>query len=119
MAHFSGSASPLSNFQSIPKSVLNLQLMRWIYEQCLHTPFDGRRSLQSLRVIWKLYEAEAQGGHGTAEYTMVQDFLACIREDTPPPIDIHAALRMALPGMCAHQSALQGGQMVEIPDWES
>ena len=22
---------------------------------------DGRRSLQSLRVIWKLYEAEAQG----------------------------------------------------------
>jgi predicted dehydrogenase len=58
-----------------------------------------------------------QGGHGTAEYMMVQDFLSCIREDTPSPINIHAALRMALPGMCAHQSALQGGQMVEIPDW--
>jgi len=60
-----------------------------------------------------------QGGHGTAEYMMIQDFVACIRDDTPPPLDIHAALRMALPGMCAHQSALQGGQMVEIPDWES
>ena len=59
----------------------------------------------------------AQGGHGTAEYMMIQDFVASIRDDTPPPLDIHAALRMALPGMCAHESALNGGQMVEIPDW--
>ena len=62
--------------------------------------------------------AEAmQGGHGTAEYSMIEDFLACIRDDRQPPLDIYAALRMALPGLCAHQSALQGGQMVEIPDW--
>ena len=60
----------------------------------------------------------AQGGHGTAEYTMIEDFLACVRDDTRPPLDIYAALRMALPGLCAHQSALQGGQMVEIPDWD-
>ena len=61
--------------------------------------------------------AATQGGHGTAEYTMIQDFLACLRDDTQPPLDIYAALRMALPGLCAHESALQGGQMVEIPDW--
>ena len=52
--------------------------------------------------------AATQGGHGTAEYTMVQDFVACIRDDSPPPLDIHAALRMALPGLCAHESALKG-----------
>ena len=63
--------------------------------------------------------AEAlQGGHGTAEYTMIRDFLGCIRDDARPPLDIYAALRMALPGICAHQSALLGGQVVEIPDWE-
>ena len=62
--------------------------------------------------------AEAvQGGHGTAEYSMIEAFMSCIRDDTRPPLDIHAALQMALPGLCAHQSALQGGQMVEIPDW--
>ena len=61
--------------------------------------------------------AEAtQGGHGAAEYSMIQDFLTCIRHDTRPPLDIYAALRMALPGLCAHESALQGGQMVEIPE---
>ncbi len=62
--------------------------------------------------------AEAtQGGHGTAEYTMIQDFLACIRDDTQPPLDIYAALEMALPGLCAHESALHGGQPVTVPNW--
>ena len=55
-------------YQAVPESVLKLQLMRLIYEQFLRTPFYNwrkmtvyLRSLQSLRVIWKLYEAEAQG----------------------------------------------------------
>jgi predicted dehydrogenase len=33
------------------------------------------------------------------------------------PAGAHTALDMALPGLCAHQSALQGGHPVEIPDW--
>jgi len=59
----------------------------------------------------------AAGGHGTAEYYMIHDFLESIRSDTTPPIDIFAALDMSLPGLCAHQSALQDGSPVEIPDW--
>lgn len=58
-----------------------------------------------------------QGGHGTAEYTMIQDFLACIRHDIGPPLDIYAALDMALPGLCAHESAMNGGHPIPIPDW--
>lgn len=57
------------------------------------------------------------GGHGTAEYYMAADFMTAVRQGTPPPIDIHAALAMSLPGLCAHQSALQGGKPVEVPDW--
>jgi len=57
------------------------------------------------------------GGHGTAEYYMIEDFLDSIRNDTRPPIDIYAALDMSLPGLCAHESALQGGAPVPIPDW--
>jgi len=59
----------------------------------------------------------ALGGHGTAEYDMIQAFLHAVREDTAPPIDIYGALDMALPGLCAHQSALQGGTPIPIPDW--
>jgi predicted dehydrogenase len=58
-----------------------------------------------------------QGGHGTAEYYMIRDFMESIRRDTPPPLDIYAALEMSLPGLCAHQSAMQGGQPVAIPNW--
>jgi predicted dehydrogenase len=57
------------------------------------------------------------GGHGTAEYYMVQDFMEAVRRGASPPIDIHTALEMALPGLCAHQSALEGGRPVAIPDW--
>jgi len=57
------------------------------------------------------------GGHGTDEYYMIQDFMECVRHDTRPPVDIYAALDMALPGLCAHESALRGGQPVPVPDW--
>lgn len=57
------------------------------------------------------------GGHGTTEYYMVQAFLESVRHDTTLPIDIYAALDMALPGLCAHESAINGGQAVKVPDW--
>lgn len=57
------------------------------------------------------------GGHGTAEYYMVRDFMEAVRAGSEPPIGIQAALDMSLPGLCAHQSALQGGAPVGIPDW--
>jgi predicted dehydrogenase len=57
------------------------------------------------------------GGHGTAEWLMVQDFMRCVRGDSTPPIDIYTALDMAVPGLCAHESALRGGNRVPVPDW--
>ena len=61
--------------------------------------------------------AAALGGHGTTEHYMIQDFMDCVRNDTKPPIDIYTALDMALPGLCAHESALNGGGAVPVPDW--
>lgn len=64
--------------------------------------------------------AEAtKGGHGTAEYLMVSDFLDSIRDDKPSPIDIYTALDMTLPGLCAYESSVSGGQPVAIPDFRS
>lgn len=57
------------------------------------------------------------GGHGTCEYYMVRDFLDAIRGDTDPPIDVYRGLDFSLPGLCAHQSAEQGGAPIEIPDF--
>ena len=57
------------------------------------------------------------GGHGTAEYYMVRDFLNSIRYGRPAPIGIDAALEMSVPGLCAHQSALNGGTPMDVPTY--
>ena len=46
---------------------------------------------------------------------MLLDFARCIIEDTPSPIDVDMGIRMTLPGIIAHESALQGGVPLEIP----
>lgn len=56
------------------------------------------------------------GGHGTCEYYLVRDFVQSILKDSVPPIDVYTALNFGLPGLCAHQSALQGGEIIEIPN---
>ncbi len=57
------------------------------------------------------------GGHGTAEYAMIQAFVDAIVEDKEPPIDVYRALDYSVPGLCAHLSAEQGGKLVEVPNF--
>jgi hypothetical protein len=59
----------------------------------------------------------AGGGHGTAEWAMVNAFVDAIQQGRPSPIDVHTALDMTLPGLCAHLSSQRGGVPVEVPDY--
>ncbi|MCK4400714.1 Gfo/Idh/MocA family oxidoreductase [bacterium] len=55
------------------------------------------------------------GMHGGTEHLLVKDFVESILEDKPAPIGINEALSYGLPGICAHQSAMNNGEEVEIP----
>jgi predicted dehydrogenase len=57
------------------------------------------------------------GGHGTSEYFMVDDFVACLLNGSPAPIDVYAAMDYTVPGICAHLSAERGGELIEVPDF--
>ena len=60
--------------------------------------------------------AEARlGGHGTSEYYLVRDFLDSVIHDTKPPIDVVRAMDMSVPGLIAHEAAMEGGVWKEIP----
>jgi hypothetical protein len=60
--------------------------------------------------------AEARaGGHGTAEYSLVQDFLQALESGQKPPLDEVRAMDLTVPGLVAHQSALQQGRWLEVP----
>ncbi len=47
---------------------------------------------------------------------IVQDFVQCILDDTPPPIDIYKAVSFTAAGLCGHQSAMEG-RTVTIPNF--
>lgn len=57
-----------------------------------------------------------QGGHGTSEYWLLQDFLATIRGERESPIDVHRALDYTLPGILAAVSAEMDGSPQSVPD---
>lgn len=61
---------------------------------------------------------EQASGHGGADGKMVRAFVKCILEDSEPPIDIDRGLQMSIPGIIAHESAVQGGVLMDIPDIE-
>jgi len=62
------------------------------------------------------FQGEGGGGHGGADGKMMHAFIKCIIDDTEPPINVDMGIQMSLPGILAHESAVQGGMPIEIPE---
>lgn len=61
--------------------------------------------------------AEARDSlYGGADYFMTKDFIQCILEDKPSPLDLGTAVRMAAPCIVSEQSIEAGGVPVAVPD---
>jgi predicted dehydrogenase len=61
-------------------------------------------------------EEQLQAGHGGGDYLEVQDFVRAILDNAPPPIGIHEALDMTLPGLISQQSIAQGSVWLDVPN---
>jgi predicted dehydrogenase len=55
-------------------------------------------------------------GHEGSHHFLADDFVRAVADKTIPPVNAWVAARYTLPGIVAHQSALQGGVQLEIPD---
>jgi predicted dehydrogenase len=55
------------------------------------------------------------GGHGDSEYYLVRDFIRAIETNTKPPIDVVRAMDFTVPGLIAHEAAMQGGVWLDVP----
>lgn len=62
------------------------------------------------------YRGAHAGRHGGGDRKMMSEFLRCLTEGEKPFLDVNFAIRMSLPGILAHESALKGGTPVEIPE---
>jgi hypothetical protein len=47
---------------------------------------------------------------------MLGEFVDSVRHNTKPPIDVHESMDMTVPGILAHQSGLEGGVKLDVPD---
>jgi predicted dehydrogenase len=63
--------------------------------------------------------AFAAGGHGGSHPHLVHEFVRSIVEGRRPAIDAVSAADWCAPGICAHESALKGGEPVTVPRFGS
>lgn len=57
------------------------------------------------------------GGHGGSHGYLTNEFISAIIQDRKPLVDIAMALNMTVPGIVAHASALQNGELMKIPQY--
>jgi predicted dehydrogenase len=55
------------------------------------------------------------GGHGGSHPHLVHEFVSSIVENRPPFPDVNQSANWTCAGICAHESALRGGEIVRLP----
>ena len=98
---------PLKNIDFGAHSWANLHNIPGTFAEKIEIPVTARYVDE--------YGNSAAGAHGGADPIMLQDFIDCIREHKQPKLDVDFAINMSLPGILAHESAVQGGTAIEIP----
>ena len=56
-------------------------------------------------------------GHGGSHTFLTHEFVMAVLEKRQPEIDVYEALAYTIPGFYAHQSAMEGGTLLKIPDY--
>ena len=59
----------------------------------------------------------AEGGHGGSHPHLVHEFIRSVVERRAPAVDVARAANWTAAGLCAHESAMRGGERVTIPDF--
>lgn len=84
-----------------------------------HNTTGGYRNMAENHPIHRLPE-EYRGltnGHEGSHQFLVDDFVKACAEGGTPPNNVWDAARYLVPGLIAHESALKGGELLEIPDF--
>jgi hypothetical protein len=57
------------------------------------------------------------GGHGGSHPHLVHEFVSALAEDRDPRPNATTSANWTCVGICAHESALQGGAIVKLPEF--
>lgn len=57
-----------------------------------------------------------KSNHMNSHRLLIDDFCTAVYKNTLPPVNAWVAARFTIPGLVAHQSAMQGGVLLDVPD---
>jgi len=57
-------------------------------------------------------------GHGGSHNFLTHEFIDALTHDRRPAIDVYESLAYTVPGIVAHESAMQGGTLKKIPQFD-
>lgn len=77
--------------------------------------FREASPIQPTERLPESYRGLANGHNGTHQF-LIDDFCRAVETGKLSPTNIWEVARYNLPGLIAHQSALQGGAVMEVPD---
>ncbi len=77
--------------------------------------FELTSPAQPMSRLPKEYEGLKNGHNGTHKF-MIDDFCKAAYTGKLSPTNIWVAARYNIPGLFAHESALRGGELIELPD---
>ncbi|MBI5832964.1 MAG: Gfo/Idh/MocA family oxidoreductase [Armatimonadetes bacterium] len=63
--------------------------------------------------------AADRGGHGGSHAHLVHEFVSAVRDGRQPRMNVWQAVRTLAPGLVAHESTVQQGRRLPVPDWGS
>lgn len=92
------------------RETLNLDAML----TCKPTPYDGYSAAHDRLRLPKEFEGLHNGHEGSHQF-LVDDFVKACASGVQPPINVRMAAKMVLPGLIAHESAMGGGELLEVP----
>lgn len=77
---------------------------------------EGFAPIQDRERLPEIFRDEPAFSHFNSHPYLVDDFVRAVVEDKLPPNNAWDAARLMIPGLIAHESALQGGKLLDIPD---
>lgn len=76
----------------------------------------GAAKIQDVGKLPKQYQGE-RNGHRGSHHFLIHDFITCIENGYMPANNVWQAARYMIPGIIAHDSAVKGGKLLEVPDF--
>ncbi len=78
---------------------------------------QGSAPIQDVDRLPDSFKGATNGAHFASHPFLIDDFVRAVVTHKLPPNNVWDAARYMVPGLVAHESALQGGKLLDIPDF--